>query len=192
MNMLTFDKTEIQKLDKPFIAEAVFAVETISANQQNEKQSRAKQLLDRLFPLATGSHQDVTSYVIDYRHVLAYFKDGRHSGLKHPKHFVAFNGEKESPCSILFRDGSGSHVEVMLGCTKGTGRVELIEINDIQLETCTTFTQSVEETPCAAMRHWVSLVKGDEKGKPQACSEDKEYTAKDGEDYYLNYSFNLA
>ncbi|MBD1566455.1 hypothetical protein P4S52_18155 [Vibrio sp. SA48] len=192
MNMLTFDKTEIQKQNKPFIAEAVFAVETISANQQNEKQIQAKQLLDRLFPLEMGSHQDVTSYVIDYRHVLAYFKDGRHSGLKHPKHFVAFNGEKELPCSILFRDGNGSHVEVMFGCTKGTGCVELIVIDDIQLETCTTFTQFAEDVPSAAMRHWISLVKGDEQGKPKACSEDKEYRAKNGDDYCLNYSFNIA
>ncbi|EKO3481822.1 hypothetical protein M0358_001924 [Vibrio fluvialis] len=192
MNMLTFDKTEIQKQQKPFIAEAVFAVETISANQQREKQLKAKQLLDRLFPLETGSHQEVTSYVIDYHHVLAYFKDGHHSGLKHPKHFVAFTGGKDNPCSILFRDGNGCHVDVMLGCQKGTGCVELVEIDDIQLETCTTFTQMGDNTtPTAAMRHWISLVKGDERGKPQACSEDKEYTAKSGEDYYLNYCFNL-
>ena len=96
MNMLTFDKTEIQKQSKPFIAEAVFAVETISANQQTEKQVKAKQLLDRLFPLENGSHQDVTSYVVDYRHIMAYFKDGQHSGLKHPKQFVAYMGEKKS------------------------------------------------------------------------------------------------
>ena len=82
MNMLTFDKTEIQKQDKPFIAEAVFAVEKMNSNQTTEKQVKAKQLLDRLFPLENGSHKDVTAYVIDYRHVMAYFKDGSHSGLK--------------------------------------------------------------------------------------------------------------
>lgn len=197
MNMLTFDKTEIQQQSKPFIAEAVFAVETISANQQTEKQIKAKQLLDRLFPLENGSHQDVTSYVIDYRHILAYFKDGQHSGLKHPKQFVAFMGEKCDPDSILFRDGSGSHLEVMFGCHKGTGRIELIEIDDIQLETCTTFGQSPmeatqsEQHETAAMRHWISLVQGDEKGKPKACSEDKEFRAKSGEDYCLNYCYHI-
>ncbi|MDN3696043.1 MULTISPECIES: malate synthase [Vibrio] len=191
MNMLTFDKTEIQKQNKPFIAEAVFAVETISANQQSEKQIKAKQLLDRLFPLENGTHQDVTSYVIDYRHVLAYFKNGQHSGLKHPKHFVAYMGEKSDPASILLKDGSGSHLEVQFGCRKGTGCVELISIDDIQLETCTTFSQIPTESSMAAMRHWVSLVKGDERGKPRACSEDKEFTAKSGEDYCLDYCFNI-
>lgn len=192
MNMMTFDKTEIQQQQKSFIAEAVFAVETISANQQQEKQLKAKQLLDRLFPLENGSHQDVTSYVIDYHHVLAYFKDGRHSGLKHPKHFVAYNGAKEMPCSILFRDGEGSHMEVMLGCQRGTGCLELVEINDILLETCTMLSVTGDtESDSTGLRHWVSLVKGDERGKPQACSEDKEYTAKSGEDYCLDCSFAL-
>lgn len=144
MNMLTFDKTNIQSTQHPFIAEAVFAVETTSANQQRERQVKAKQLMDRLFPLESGSHQEVTSYVIDYHHVLAYFKDGRHSGLQYPKQFVAFTGSKDQPCSILFREGDGSHVELLLGCLRGTGCVELVEIEDIQLETCTTFSQQIK------------------------------------------------
>lgn len=57
MNMLTFDKTDIQKQDKPFIAEAVFAVEKMNANHTIEKQVKAKQLLDRLFPLESGLHK---------------------------------------------------------------------------------------------------------------------------------------
>ncbi|RJX70953.1 hypothetical protein DZ860_11505 [Vibrio sinensis] len=189
MNMLTFDKNDIQNQPQPFIAQAVFAVETIDASQASEKQAQAKQLLDRLFPLESGSHEEVTAYVIDYRHVMAYFKGGRHSGLKHPKHFVAFTGEKADPHSILLRDGNGSHVEVLFGQHKGTGSVELIDIDDIQLETCTTFPH--QDTDMAAIRHWISLVKGDERGKPRACSEDKEYTAKNGDDYRLDYSYKL-
>ncbi len=190
MNMLTFDKTEIQNNDMPFIAEAVFAVEKMDSKQTSEKQVKAKQLLDRLFPLEEGSHQDVTAYVIDYRHVMAYFKDGRHSGLKHPKHFVAFSGEKESPASILFRDGTGSHVELTFGKQKGTGCVQLVQIADIQLETCTMFPQGSSEV--AAMRHWISLVQGDEKGKPRACTEEKEYTAKNGDDYQLECCYTMG
>ena len=190
MNMLTFDKNEIQPQNRPFIAEAVFAVETIKANQVSEKQLKAKQLLDRLFPLESGSHQEVTAYIIDYRHVMAYFKDGSHSGLKHPKHFVAYMGEKEDPCSILFRDGAGSHVEVTFGYHKGTGCIELVEIEDIQLETCTTFSQ--EMAAMAAMRHWISLVKGDGQGRQAACREEKEYTAKNGDDYQLQSCYTMS
>ena len=189
--MLNFDNKEMQQTQRPFIAEAVFAVEAVSAEQQSEKQVKAKQLLDRMFPLENGSHQDVSSYVIDYRHVLAYFKDGSHSGLARPKHFVAYTGEKEDPKSILLKDESGNHVEVMFGCHKGTGCVELMDIDDIQLETRITFNPELTGNAPTAMRHWISLVKGDKKGKPMACSEDKEYTAKNGEDYVLSYCYNV-
>ncbi|NNN78281.1 hypothetical protein FKN16_03290 [Vibrio sp. 11-4(1)] len=191
MNMLNFDKKEMQQQQRPFIAEAVFAVEAVSAEQQSEKQVKAKQLLDRMFPLENGSHQDVSSYVIDYRHVLAYFKDGTHSGLESPKHFVAYTGEKEDPKSILFKDDSGNHVEVLFGCHKGTGCVELMDIDDIQLETRTTFNPELTGNAPTAMRHWISLIKGDKKGKPMACSEDKEYTAKNGDDYILSYCYSV-
>ncbi|MGF1742236.1 hypothetical protein L4C34_14345 [Vibrio profundum] len=191
MNMLTFGNTQPLQKQKPIIAEEIFAVETISANQTKEKQQKAKQLLDTLFPLEHGSHQEVSAYVIDYRHVMAYFKDGTHSGLLHPKHFVAYNGEKEDPSSILFKDGAGSHVEVLFGCHKGTGCVELIDIDDIQLETCTTLPQGTETQTMTAMRHWVSLIKGDKSGQPKACSEDKEFIAKTGDDYCLGYCYKL-
>ncbi|TFH93272.1 MULTISPECIES: hypothetical protein [Vibrio] len=189
MNMLTIDKTEIQKQDKPFIAEAVFAVEKTNSKQSSEKQTKAKQLLDRMFPLENGSHQEVTAYMVDYRHLVAYFKDGTHSGLKSNKQFVAYSGEKEEPTSILFRDGTGSHVELTFGRNKGTGCVELIEIDDIQLETCTMFPQ--ESSEISAMRHWISVVRGDEKGKPKACTETKAYTAKSGEDYDLECCYTM-
>ncbi|MCW8345917.1 hypothetical protein MD535_07840 [Vibrio sp. ZSDZ65] len=190
MNMLTFDKTELHKNHSTFIAEAVFAVEMVKADEQIEKQKMAKQLLDTLFPLDNGSHEDVVSYEIDYRHVQAYFKNGQHSGLKRAKQFVAYTGDKCSPESILFRDESGTHVEVMIGRRKGTGRLELVEIDDVQLETCTTFGHS-EQDNASGIRHWVSLVQGDEEGRPSASSEDKEYTAKNGEDYTLGFSFSF-
>ncbi|MDA0150158.1 hypothetical protein [Vibrio sp. LaRot3] len=188
MNMLTIDNNDIQNNTTPFIAEAVFAVEAIDASEAMEKQMRSKQLLDSLFPLENGSHTEVTAYVIDYRHVMAYFKDGSHSGLKCNKHFVAYTGEKEQPQSILFRDGNGSHFELTLACCKGTGCVELMDIEDIQMETCTLFPQAES---ISAMRHWISLVKGDVKGRPSACSEDKEFTAKNGDDYCLDCCYKI-
>ncbi|MGR5541944.1 hypothetical protein ACPV5V_25675, partial [Vibrio campbellii] len=111
MNMLTMNTTSYQNKKKPFIAEAVVAVETLAAEATDQKSCQGKQILDELFPLENGSHQEVSAYMIDYRHLVAYFKDGSHTGLRHPKHFVAYNGEKEAPCSILMRDGEGSHVE---------------------------------------------------------------------------------
>lgn len=190
MNMLTIDKTEIHKNQSTFIAEAVFAVEMVKADEQLEKQKMAKQLLDTLFPLECGSHEDVVSYEIDYRHVQAYFKNGEHAGLKRAKHFVAYAGEKCAPQAILFRDESGTHVEVTIGKRKGTGSLELVDIKDIQLETCTTFSQT-EKHYASGVRHWLSLIRSDAQGHSIACSEEKEFTAKNGDDYNLGFSFAL-
>ena len=176
MNMLTLDKTELHRNHSTFIAEAVFAVEMVKADKQMEKQRMAKQLLDTLFPLESGSHEDAVSYEIDYRHVQVYFKNGEHTGLKRAKHFVAYAGDKSKPSAILFRDESGTHVEVTIGARAGTGRLELVNIEDIQLETCTTFGQT-EESYSSGIRHWVSLVQGDEKGRPTACSKDRKHTS---------------
>ncbi|MCG9659893.1 Malate synthase G [Vibrio mediterranei] len=187
MNMQTFDKTELHN-PQNFIAEAVFAVEMVNADKPTQKQQMTKQLLDTLFPLENGSHEDVVSYEIDYRHVQAYFKNGQHSGLRHAKQFVAYTGDKCSPDSILFRDESGTHVEVTFARRQGNGFLQLVQIADIQLETCTTFGQS-EGHQTTGLRHWVSLVKGDEKCRPTASNEDKEYTAKSGEDYKLGFCF---
>ncbi|MGF1750474.1 hypothetical protein [Vibrio cionasavignyae] len=189
MNMQTFDKTE-QHHTHNFIAEAVFAVEMVKSNELTQKQKMAKQLLDTLFPLDNGSHEDVVSYEINYRHVQAYFKNGQHCGLKHAKRFVAYTGDKCAPDSILLRDESGTHVEVTMGRRKGTGCLEFVTIEDIQLESCTTFGQA-EGYNGTGLRHWVSLVKGDEKCRPKTSNEDKEYTAKNGDDYALGFAFSF-
>lgn len=189
MNMLTMDRTENHNNTTPFIAEAVFAVEAINAQEQSEKQAKAKQLLDRLFPLENGSHADVTSYEIDYRHVQAFFADGSHCGLAKSGQFVAYTGAKCSPDSILFKDKKGSHMEVMFARGKGTGKPKQVQIADIEMETCTMFGDG--ETNTTAMRHWISLVQGDEKGKPKACNGDKEFTAKNGDDYNLECCYRL-
>ncbi|MGR5177658.1 hypothetical protein ACPV4B_14715 [Vibrio parahaemolyticus] len=187
MNMQTFDRTE-QHHPQNFIAEAVFAVEMVNADELTQKQKMAKQLLDTLFPLENGSHEDVVSYEIDYRHVQAYFKNGQHSGLRHAKQFIAYTGDKCAPDSILFGDESGTHLEVTLGRRKGTGYLELVDIADIQLETCTIFGQG-EGQQTTGLRHWVSLLKGDKKCHPTATNEDKEFTAKNGDDYTLGFCF---
>lgn len=192
MTTLRFDNIDNATQPTPFIAEAVFAVEAVKVNQIREKQQKAKQMLDRLFPLENGSHQSVSSYVIDYHHVLAFFKDGTHSGLKYPKQFAAFTGLRDAPASILLRDDTGSHAEIIFGCQKGTGCVELVTIDDILLETRTTFgTNDGSGASNSTLRHWISLVKGDTCGQSITCSEDREYTAKNGDDYLLKYCFEM-
>ncbi|WP_077337739.1 malate synthase [Vibrio ruber] len=189
---LKSDNSSYEQQSGQFITEMVMSVESLGAGQVQEKQLQAKQLLDQLFPLHEGSHSDVTGYVIDYHHLMAYFQDGRHTGLRYPQHFVAYLGERNNPEAILFRNGDGCHVEVTLGNGTGTGMPELVSVNDIQLETNTHLNSVASESHATlGLRHWVSLVKADGLGHPQVCSENKEYRSKDEADYQLGISFNL-
>lgn len=171
----------------PYIAQAVMAVEELNVQFSEEKQQRAKQLLDNLFPLAMGSHQDVAAYVIDYCHIVAFFKDGQHTGLRVPSHFIGYNGEVEKPTSLLFRDGKGSHLELTFDHPGGTGRIEVTRFDDMQLETCMRFPQP--DSRAIVMRHWVSLLKGELKGHPLVSRETKEFHSARREDYVLVDSF---
>ena len=78
----------------------------------------------------------------------------------------------------------------VLECPKGHLAFDMVRKTFVPSDQYSAHVYGVLDVPTP---HTYELTfKGDEKGKPQACSEDKEYTAKDGEDYYLNYSFNLA
>lgn len=148
-------------------------------------------LLDELFPLDNGSHCDVIGYVIDYHHVLAYFHDGSHTGLKYPNHFIAYVGDRNEPKSILFRNGDGCYAEITLGARRGTGCLEMVDIEDIQLETCTHLNALASDRHATlCIRHWVSLVQSDAQGHPLVYSEYREYQYKGKGEYQLDMSFD--
>lgn len=71
MNMSIIKSNQIQPNLNSLIAEEVLAVAQVNV-AEHEKIANAKQFLDRLFPLNSGSHQDVSSYVVYYQHLLAF------------------------------------------------------------------------------------------------------------------------
>lgn len=138
--------------------------------QQNQQiNQHAKSLLDKVFPLEHGSHADVKSYVVYYRHVLAFLTDGTQTGLLHPEQFVALSGHKENPESLLLKNES-SHVELVFNPCGHYGRNDLANIDDIQMQ-----MNSTGETAT-----WFSLVKN----SGRFCVA-KSFTGKDGVDYDL-------
>lgn len=185
MNMPANHSTNTHQESNNFIAEAVFAVETIKCQQTQEKQIRTKLLMDAIFPLDQGSHKDATSYMVDGRHLMIYFKNGEHTGLKESGRFVAFTGHRAHPDSVLLRDKEGCYVEILFERGTNEGTQSFVDIADIQLETCAKFNHSAVR----GIRHWVSLIKTDEHGQPKASLDEKEFTAKNGEDYILSPCF---
>ena len=147
----------------------------------------AKGFLDKVFPLARGSHKDVRSYVVYYQHLLAYFEDGSHSGLAEPSQFVALSGHKDDPSSIVLKN-NGFHLELTLDRNGINGIEDPAHIDDIQVEIGLLTSIEPNHTLAGAeqqlriSRNWSSLIRGD--GATDMAR--KAFTAKDGEDYRLH------
>ena len=141
----------------------------------------AKQYLDEHCPLDNGSHMQATHYVVYYNHLMAFFADGSHCGLKSPKQFIALSGHKEDPTAILLRKQDGLHVEINFNRKGDIGQIDAAHIDDIQVETPLNLN---EGTQSQLQRIWMSFVTGVQHALCNQSSR-KQFTAKDGSDYDL-------
>ncbi|OHU84908.1 MULTISPECIES: malate synthase [Pseudoalteromonas] len=147
--------------------------------QSCQKLSIAKQYLDQHCPLDHGSHQQATHYVVYYNHLMAFFADGSHCGLKYPKQFVALCGHRDDPSAILLKKADNLHIEIAFNRCGETGKIDHANIDDIQVETqLSSVDQQAQHTQLN--RLWMSFLTG-----VQTATLCKQYTAKDGSDYLL-------
>lgn len=159
-----------------------------------------RDFLDEVFPLASGSHHHVNSYVVYYQHLLAFFPDGSETGLKNPSQFVALNGHKESPDAILLRN-NGLHVELVFDRQGQVGSQDLAHLQDVILEAAVTTIMDCEDSVAAVdvadklavYRNWLGLIQGNltaafDKGgvtMTRRLNSDRSYTSADGDEYGL-------
>lgn len=154
---------------------SAMATEISVINQLNQRHIKqvmdySKGFLDKSFPLQQGSHKDVSSYVVYYQQLLAFFADGSTSGLQQPVQFVALSGHREQPNSLVFNN-NGRHIELVLNRTGINGSQDQAGIDDIQLQS--------NEPHCV----WFSMITG----RQISCSHksNKQFTCKDGGSYSL-------
>lgn len=158
----------------------------------------AKAFLDEQFPLESGSHKDVKSYVVYYHHLLAFFNDGSQSGLVNPKHFVALCGHKCEPDSIVFKRNN-FHVEIAINKKGNIGVTDPAHVQDIRIETTRTATMDFESlSPSSsakanmkAYRMLKNILQGDQNcinGQTTSSrrTPDMVFTAPNGEDYIVS------
>lgn len=171
-----------QSRAQPFHRRSVFAVEALGERHIADKMANAKQLLDRLFPLANGSHAEVVCYVVYYQHLLACFADGSQCGLKQPQQFVALSGHRSEPEAILLKDDCGCHLELSFDRQGCIGSRDCAAIEDIQLERCLIDGRCQDNS---LKREWISLLHNDG-GQPRSNKSCKRFTTKDGHEYQLS------
>ncbi len=160
----------------------------------------AKTFLDESFPLNSGSHKEVTSYLVYFNNLLAIFGNGKTSGLKDSKQFFGYNGSKSEPESIFLKN-NGLHIEIQFNKNGNTGQIDKANIDDIQLESALTTIMDCEDSVSAVdtedklsiYRNWLGLIEGNlkvtfSKGGnlvTRKLDTDKHLTGRDGDDAYL-------
>ncbi len=183
----------------PKLAESADAADQAAREQMVIQQAKA--FLDETFPLDSGSHQDVTSYVVYYHHLLAFFADGSKAGLQQPCQLVAVNGQRSAPESILLKN-NGLHVEIQLDPNGKNGAQDKANVNDILLESALSTIMDCEDSIAAVdaedkvevYRNWLGLMQGDlqtsfeKDGKTHTrrLNKDRLFTDLDGQEYRLH------
>lgn len=128
----------------------------------------AKTFLDEAFPLNNGSHKDVSSYLVYFQHLLAFFPDGSESGLRSPCQFVAFDGSKHEPKYLLLKNND-LHVGITIDKYGKIGANDIANIDDIEVESALTTIVDFEDSIAAvdaedkvdAYKNWLGLINGD-------------------------------
>ena len=160
--------------------------------------NKAKDFLDEQFPLAKGSHHDVTSYLVYYQHLLAFLSNGSECGLKNPCQFVAFDGSKSNPNYLILKN-NGLHVGLHIDRCGKIGETDKAGVDDIQMESALTTIMDFEDSvstvdssdKIAAYRNWLGLMRGNlevtftknEQSVKRKLNYDRNFTAKSGEIY---------
>ncbi|MEO0443779.1 MAG: malate synthase G, partial [Pseudomonadota bacterium] len=158
----------------------------------------SKNFLDDSFPLQQGSHKQVCAYLIYFNNLLATFADGSTTGLKDNRQFVASNGSKHDPESILLKN-NGLHIELQINRKGQIGSDDMAGIDDIHLESALSTIMDCEDAVAAVdtadkvniYRNWLGLIQGslvaefEKNGSVtlRHLNHDRHFTGRDGKPY---------
>ncbi|MHA6297339.1 malate synthase G [Devosia sp. CAU 1758] len=164
--------------------------------------ARAAAFLDQAFPLSTGSHADVTAYVVAEQAGLANFVIDTKNGpatLKDGAAFVGYSGEG-GKAEIVLRH-NGLHAVLLIDPTSAIGATHAAGLSDVLVEAALTTIQDCEDSVAAVdaedkvgvYRNWLGLMTGTladtfEKGGKtvtRTLKADRDYNGADGKPLVL-------
>ena len=130
----------------------------------------AAALLDRVAPLASGRHAEVTHYLVDRSPspavLRAQLSNGDSTALARPSQFAGFSrlGDEER---ILLRS-NGLHIELQVDRSHPVGQMSAAGLKDIMVEAAITTIQDCEDSVAAVdaadkvnvYRNWLGLMTG--------------------------------
>lgn len=127
----------------------------------------AKNFLDETFPLAQGSHADVTKYAVEGNALVVTLKDGSTTTVADSSKFVGYNGEASAPTEIVLKN-NGLHAIIQIDANSPIGQTDAAGVKDVVLEAAVTTIQDLEDSVAAVdaeekvegYRNWLGLMKG--------------------------------
>jgi malate synthase len=130
---------------------------------------RAARFLDEAFPLAGGSHSDVTAYVVaETKGIGALAIDTKEgpTALRDQGQFVGFAGDAGR--AVILLQHHGLHVELVIDRSAPVGSAHPAGLADVVLESALTTIQDCEDSVAAVdaedkvgvYRNWLGLMKG--------------------------------
>ena len=129
---------------------------------------RVRTLLDRHFPLTSGSHADAAAYSVSSSALRVGLADGTTSELAGPRQFAGFAGRASAPDSVLLQK-HGLHLELVIDRDHRIGKDDPAGLADVMAESALTAIMDLEDSVAAvdaadktlAYGNWLGLMKGD-------------------------------
>ncbi|RZM80739.1 malate synthase G [Pseudoalteromonas rubra] len=156
----------------------------------------ARQLLDRILPLAHGSHIESTNYAVVQGELIITLNDSSQVKLAEPAQFAGYNGQPQSPSALLFKHHD-LHFEILIDPQDPIGQADKAGIKDVILESALTTIMDCEDSVAAVdaedkvqvYRNWLGLMQGtlkeqfEKAGKTvtRSLNADKTYLTPDGQ-----------
>ena len=120
-----------------------------------------KDYLDRVVPLAHGSHAKVDRYKI--------INDELAPALAYPEHYVGMNQNDKGELTEIFLQKNGLHIIIKVDARGKIGAVDTADVDDISLESAVSVIMDCEDSVAAvdaadkvlAYKNWLGLMRGD-------------------------------
>ncbi|WP_051891047.1 malate synthase G, partial [Corynebacterium jeikeium] len=159
-----------------------------------------REFLDRVVPLESGSHKDVTKYAVESGQLTATI-DGNDVHLREPEVYAGFGGDKANPTDILLYN-NGLYIDIQIDPESPIGKTDKAGVKDLNLESAVTTIIDFEDSVAAVdaedktlgYRNWLGLNVGNltktitKSGRTftRKLNEDRVFTSRDGEELRLH------
>ena len=127
----------------------------------------ARHVLDRVAPLAQGSHLHSVAYRVEGGQLVVALAKGGTRKLQLPHQFVGYQGSAAAPTAILLRH-NGIHIEIQINRSTPIGASDAAGVSDLLIEAALSTILDLEDSVAVvdaddkvlAYSNWLGILKG--------------------------------